>query len=184
MTSQAESMPLWIVLILLLLILRLVIVVSTPLLILIHELAHALPALLLRKKQVCIELGVGRLIANGKLGALRFAIGSQRWDQGRTSYEGKPESIAQAIAIIGIAPAISLGISIAALTLWWSQPALSLPMHLLLAGSWLANTSIVFQSLNPWSAKTSFRESVSENQENAGNDLRDLLQHLKGSDSS
>jgi hypothetical protein len=142
-------------LILLVLILRLVITVSTPLFLLIHELAHAIPALLFEKNKCASNLGVGRF--DRKLHTWAAAVRTQAASVGIVEGPAMKET---GIRFSGDRDHRNCtcgqfgnlnrgGVPMV------GSPSLPLAMHLMLAGCWLANTSIALGAMNPFSKRPS-----------------------------
>jgi hypothetical protein len=120
-------------------------IISYPIWVAIHELAHAIPALLLGKKEVTLELGDSPAPTTFRLGSLHIRLHRSHLHQGSTHYEGNARSVAEAILLILGAPFVSLLLTLL-LGNWILEhhAGLPFPATLALSACWLASFHITF----------------------------------------
>jgi len=119
-----------------------------PLVVLLHELAHAIPARLWGKPNVTLQVGNAPYPVHFEIANVRIQCSWKGGYRGHTRYQGRPENWAQLFTIVGTAPVVSLLV-----TLLGAWVLLDFRFHLatafLLCALWLANTHIALSSLRP-----------------------------------
>ncbi len=119
---------------------------SYPLVVLLHELCHAVPAAILRKSNIVVHLGRAPYSKEIRLLNLRIKASKTAIRHGYTEYAPPPGSAFEAWFIVGIAPFVN--IMITAIGVYgffhWQLPLL---IWFLVLPYWLANTRVALSSL-------------------------------------
>jgi len=160
--------PEWIPLFLILgfILFQLVLKLSYPIWVLLHELGHALPALLSRKPNVRIDIGEGATWFAVPLPSMTLSVHRHHHSRGSTTYDGTARSHAEACFIILPAPLLSLSIALGfGWFIYQIAPTANPVALLMLTAAWLANFHITFSAWWPIA--------------NPRSDLVDLLNHVK-----
>lgn len=123
--------------------------ISTVLLVIIHELGHAIPALMTGKKQVRIKVGdASDREQQPRSNTIQFLFSFKNSHRALTRYEGGINNWAELIFIVGTAPLINLVIGVSA-TLALLTTHLSSVWVFVVTAFWLANARIFLHSIDP-----------------------------------
>lgn len=154
---------------------RLLLGIFYPLFVLIHELGHAVPAKLFGKKQIQVVIGESPYTLCFALFGIEFNFSIRGLNKGYTHYKGIPSSWFEFVAIIAIAPLISLSLTLLGVYLW-KTTSLSPALYFIFAAAWLANFHITFSALWPFSYSSNTQATLDQEPQS---DLRALIKGFK-----
>lgn len=119
---------------------------SYPIVVLIHELGHAIPALILGKKKIIIHLGNAPYSKEIKILNISVRISRFSIRRGYTEYSNPPQNFLEAWLIVAMAPLLNIVIFIAGIYSIFNWQ-FSILGWLILLPVWLANTRITLSAL-------------------------------------